>query len=343
MVGILTIISVLGLYVEVVMQLCDLFSNTHDSLEFPVTVVVTSVLVVSFLITNLASLILAFRCSRIKERASEKTVCVVLHSVQLGLVWRAYRVLFRYNKGEWLHFTGLRLIYPSLLTFLYLVLQGRLLFVPGHQIGPLQVLSLVVSLASATMALCSYILRHKLHEALMLEGLPGTFSGRLRHAGVATLLLGTFLCLTTRLGSFTLLSAQHGFWVFFPFCVHFFAQAAIRLSCSRLSSHKASVDSGGCILLLQEVATSYLNTLELVEEDLRRIQCRYVLFYSLVLVENLAMTATWLLQSPLDYTVKLLVVVGLLSAFLVALVLKFVSCGCIAAQGAEGSSDSPGL
>ena len=66
MVGILTIISVLGLYVEVVMQLCDLFSNTHDSLEFPVTVVVTSVLVVSFLITNLASLILAFRCSRIK-------------------------------------------------------------------------------------------------------------------------------------------------------------------------------------------------------------------------------------------------------------------------------------
>ena len=121
-----------------------------------------------------------------------------------------------------------------------------------------------------------------------------------------------------------------------PFCVHFFVHVAVRLGCSTLSGHKAasSSDSGDCPQLLRVVATSYLYTLELVEEDLRRVQCRYVFVYSLVLVENLAMTASWLLLSPLDYAVKLVVVVGLLAAFLVALVLKFVSCGCITAQGA---------
>ena len=345
MVGILTIFSVLGLYVEVVLQLCDLFNTQNDSFQFPIFVVVTSLLVVTFITMNLASLIVALKSSRFEEKTSEKTVCVALHSAQLGLVWRAYRLLFRYNQSEWLHFTRLRLVYPSLLTFPYIVLQGRRMFVPEHPIRPLPVLSLVASLASFTVALCSYTLRHRLHEDLLVEGLPGKAHSRLRHAGVAMLLLGTCLCLATRLGSFTLISAQHGFWVLLPFCVHFFVHVAVRLGCSTLSGHKAACnsDSGDCPQLLSDVATSYLNTLELVEEDLRRVQCRYVFVYSLVLVENLAMTASWLLLSPLDYAVKLVVVVGLLAAFLVALVLKFVSCGCIAGQGAERGTDSPGL
>ena len=54
MVGILTIFSVLGLYVEVVLQLCDLFNTQNDSFQFPIFVVVTSLLVVTFITMNLA-------------------------------------------------------------------------------------------------------------------------------------------------------------------------------------------------------------------------------------------------------------------------------------------------
>ena len=72
MIGILTIFSVLGLYVEVVLQLCDLFNTPNDSFQFPIFVVVTSLLVVTFITMNLASLIVALKSSRFEERTSEK-------------------------------------------------------------------------------------------------------------------------------------------------------------------------------------------------------------------------------------------------------------------------------
>ncbi|XP_070195879.1 uncharacterized protein [Littorina saxatilis] len=432
--GVLVIVSVLGLYVEVVLQLCVLIPTTDNdsSLHPPLAIIVTILIAVSFIVTNLASLILAFGEWEGKLCRGEKSVCVVFHICQLGLLWRAYRVVSRYQSKDLFHLILLRLIHPSLVSFLYVIAECRLMFFLGHQMAPLPVVSLVVSLTSSTVALCCYVLRHKLRETATTVIPTVKPQNSLRFAGTVLLFCGTFLCLASRLGSFALLSVHHGFWALLPFCAHFFIYAAVHFSCSTLhdgddGSAKSGLSEKGAVLqnsptvfqgepdnacirdtvvpcssannsdcshnassmfshpniyerdtnhsyhheprnasvpitnnseannsfqnqvshntyasetatdskastmvvfLSQGLAKTYLNTWDLVDNDLQRVQCRYVLFYSLVLVENLAMTAVWMLNSSHSYTTKLAVVVGVLAAFSTSLVLKFASCGC---------------
>ena len=180
---------------------------------------------------------------------------MLLHVLQLGLAWRAYRLLLRYSQKSWINLATLRMIHVALCGFPVIVTQARLLFVEEivsedsnesvhganndvilHRsvISPLPVLSVVVSLVSCAIAMCAFVLRHKLHHVLDQEEkshdseAANTFS-KIRHAGIGVLVTGTFMCLTARLGSFSLLSAQHGIWVLLPFAFHFFFHLLIHL------------------------------------------------------------------------------------------------------------------
>ncbi|XP_076462293.1 uncharacterized protein LOC143294731 [Babylonia areolata] len=452
MITFLVITSLVGLYLETALHLCVLSlspstttttttttssssssSQDHRDLWTSQLVIPTAVLLVtSTIITNLSSLLLALRKDPSLGEARGrrgKCTCVVLHLVQLGLLWRAHRVLLRRSRRDWLRLTSLRLLHVGLTSLPYVILQARaliLLLLPlplgGQGVEPLlvpvYVLSLVTSLASSAVALCGYTLRHRLRGELVgvvvavADRRPPSHPHHQRrsHVGLAVLLLGTVLELATRLAAFTLLSVEHASWALLPLLAHLSVMAAVHLCRARQQrssdtgasvptqlsrdnevGHRAdnsnhhhnhhnhnhhhlprpsdsstitttittittpkpspSSSSPSCSRrrlwrhVLAAMAKAYLNTFDLVAEDkedeeedeeeegLRevggRVRCRYVLFYSLVLVENLAMTAAWLLHSPLDYTVKLSVVVAVLGAFLLALGLKVTGCGCV--------------
>ena len=482
--GVVTAISVLGFYLEVVLQLTLLFFQPADGngLDTALLVILTCLIALSVTVTNLASLLLACRASHDQEgEARGGRACLALHVTQLGLAWRAQRLLLSYGRVGYLQLTSLRLVHAALTSFPFVVLQGRLLLLtPVHEtVTPLRVLTLLVTLASSSAALCLYTYRHQLHKATREERDEGervervTCSNRRGHVGLLVMVLGTVLCLAARLGAFAVLSAQHGLWALVPFSLHFLLHTAVFISCRRrtglnVSGHSAetltpgqnvlphqtsaackhedslcidestytptaavkpkrssSVSSSTSVVLscpvhtpghstslgchtpsipihtktsiprmphvthkqvsptdtlcadtfttaalsngantpmffppsqskdasyspptcqvLHVLAKCYLNTVDLVEDgdrdDNGKPKCRHVLYYSLLLVQNLAMTAAWLLPSSMDYNVKLGVTVALLAAFLLALVLKFAGCSCVAPTGAGDGDD----
>ncbi|KAL8571471.1 hypothetical protein ACOMHN_051179 [Nucella lapillus] len=402
MIVLLAASSVLGLYAELVMQLCALLSY-RDNLGHPLSILLLSLLLLSLLLANLSSLLLVLKHEAAEVRGRARGVCVLLHVVQLGMVWRVYQVCVRYTKTAWLTLASLRLIHVSLTSFLFLIVQSRVVLLPEPVIKslPVYVLSLVVSLCSCTVALCSYSLRHRLHEmAVMVDMREGSSPAPSPPgcAGVALLMLGTLLCVASRLAAFALLSAQHAFWTLLPFSLHFSLQAFLRFRRSPCTRGPTSLPTTSQNLarsphtdptrpittltaasalppsstptpksppspahptttttvkrLLSGLVKAYLNTFDLVEEEGEgrrgrgRVRCGYVLFYAVMLVENLAMTAAWMLSSSLGYRDKLVLLVVLLVAFLMAMVLKAASCRCVvrampSPAASLGSPDSP--
>nr|KAG5709639.1 hypothetical protein BaRGS_001689 [Batillaria attramentaria] len=330
MVGMLACFSVLGLYVETILQLYILVSSWNSgTLQASVFILLLVFLLGSFAVTSVASAVSVFSAFRFRDRVPAKVLCGCMHVGQAAFVWRLYRVLFFYDKRDWFELTGLRLVHVSVQSIPYIVLYGRLLVVDVSLLRPLPVLSLVVSLVSATVALCTYTLRRRLHETRLKDSLPSQPSKARRCIGLSLLVFGSTLCLTARLGAFALMSVEHNYWAILPFSIHLLVLLIMHFACFRAGIRSEKSETPVYRQVLERLAKAYLSTFELVEDNFQRVQCRYVAFYSVMLVENLVMAALWMLFSSMDYVARLLVAVGLLAMFLCALVIKFASCGLI--------------
>ncbi|XP_046356944.2 uncharacterized protein LOC124135598 [Haliotis rufescens] len=322
MVNPLLTISIITMYLETLL-ISYLTTELHDHMAFFITYIV--IILLSFVLTNTSSAMMVRTSMDFSDKSFGKLLCFVLHLCQFGLAWRFGKLIFLYDKRDWLEMTSLRLTHVAIQTLPFLALHGCLTF-STMTIKAVPVLTLSVALLSASISLTMFCVREQLHSCSWNDDTGVPTGNAKRYCGIFLLLLGTTLALTARFACIVLMNLAAPYFVLILLALHMVFLIFGYMSCKAVKSESLVLKD-----VLMRIGLSFLNIFDLVEKDIYKVQCKYVSFYTVILVENITMVAVWLLkaEADYDYITKLIVIVTVLALYICALILKFMSCGFI--------------
>ncbi|XP_050403535.1 uncharacterized protein LOC126819481 [Patella vulgata] len=321
------LLGICVLYIETILQIYVIYTTVTSRIVFTTSLVL---ICCSFVISNMASLVLT-----LKERATQPltniVMCCVLHGLQLGLLWRMLCVGINSDS----HNHKIRFIHCGLQTLPFMVIYGSLYL--SHAIFTLEsvtsLITLFASCISVALAMTSFTLQNSVTHQNKIQ----TVHYLRRLFGIFLITLGTFLLLASRIGSIVLMASTEKLWVLFPIGCHFFILMTTYMICSEDITWQRRACTP--LNLARFTTLSYFNIFDLIESNLRVIQCKYVAFYTLILVENIIMAAVWLLYSDMEYVAKLVTVVFIMVLFVSALISKY-SGWCFLSHESETTSNS---
>ncbi|XP_033738548.1 uncharacterized protein LOC117326058 [Pecten maximus] len=273
----------------------------------------------SLVIVNVVSAVMVLRTMDFSGKTCGRCLCVLLHSCQLGLIWRCLKLLILYDESDWKEYLGLRLIHTALQSLPFVVTSGYYMFT-SNVFDAESVFTLFLFCVSSAIALATFNLGKYLFDSE--EFLEWKARAR-KPVGICFLVLGTFLMLISRCGSFILFMSVFHYWIVVPIGGHFLVYLLIT------SIHSGYSEGCGLWKQVKNGLFSYLNIFDLVERESTKVRCKNVFYYSAIVIENVAMTAMWMVAFEGDYLFKLCIVSLMIVSFISGVILKSSSCGCV--------------
>ncbi|XP_060077372.1 uncharacterized protein LOC132556935 [Ylistrum balloti] len=273
----------------------------------------------SLIIVNIVSAVMVLRTMDFSGKTCGRCLCVLLHACQLGLIWRCLKLLILYDESDWKEYLGLRLIHTALQSLPFVVTSGYYMFT-SNSFDAESVFSFFLFLVSGAIALATFNLGKFLFDSE--EFLEWKARAR-KPVGICFLVFGTFLMLISRCGSFILFMSVYHYYILVPVCGHFIVYILIT------SIYSGYTDGCGLWRQIRIFLFSYLNIFDLVERETTKVSCRNVFYYSAIVIENVTMTAVWMVAFEGDYLFKLCIVSLMIVSFIFGIILKSSSCGCI--------------
>ena len=307
--GLLVLETVLQIYV----------AAAHARVSQVLFVILLAQVMAPIIIINFISAIQVTRTQDFSGKKFGRTICIAFHSFQLGMIWRTLKLVILYDSRDWSEFLVLRILHAGFQSLPYGIILATTLFMSNSH-DALRIISIAVSLLSAAVALTSYRLGSTLYESEEFESKRVKVK---RNIGVILLVFSTLLLVFCRCSCICLFSVIQLPWIGLIVGFHylvFLLSGIITLKCS----NKLTIS-----VLIELFYMSYINVFDLTGKGYKGIKCSHVFYYSAILVENLVMSAFWMLTSELGERLKLMTVFSVLMCFIVGLVIKFTSCGCV--------------
>ncbi|XP_041359683.1 uncharacterized protein LOC121375997 [Gigantopelta aegis] len=313
--------SVVVFYSESILLLYQASQHSDDD-DRTCFIVLISIFVTSQLLTNTTSALLVVYRMDFSGKPSGRLLCAVLHLGQQGVIWRLGKIVFFYDQKDWLEFVLLRMITIGVQTLPYLAIQSYILLTSSMEMA-MSIISLLVSLMSASIGLTSFTIRNHVHAASWMSSSSRPANSR-KHCGYFLLLIGTSLGLASRMCSIVLMCVEKLYWIALPLGIHMSIFLVVSLLTKVWMNQALSWKDA-----TKEILFSYFHIFDLVDECFNRIQCKYVSYYTIILIENIIMTAVWMMSSNMDYTIKMVMILSILTCFICSLILKFTAGGLL--------------
>lgn len=299
------------------MQLCVI--GMHSTGSEALFVVLLALVMGSLIFINFVSAIQVTRTQDFTGKTIGKAICIVFHSFQLGIVWRSLKLLILYDHKDWLDYLNMRLFHSGFQSLPFSMVLTYSMFVNASTTS-LDIATVVVSLLSSAISLTMHRTGNILFQSDDIE--DRKYSVR-KHIGVILLMLSTCSILVSRCSSLVLFTVVKPFWIAVPISLHFIVHIIIEVS--RLKCADANILSK----VANSIYISFVNIYDMIGRDYTGVKCSYVLFYSVMLVENIVFSFYWMLTSVFDERFKLIAVLVILLCFIIGLFVKCTSCGCI--------------
>lgn len=326
----LSIVSIVLFITETVLQLYVAINVLGSNSVIFYTMMV--MIALPFVITNIVSAILVLRTMNFAGKNCGKFVCMILHFCLLGLMWRFFKLLLLYEERDWYEFINLRVLHISLQSLPFITFTGfTVFFYMDSNIDAVTIATILVTLLSSAIVMVKFNIGKHLFESE--EFLEKTAKLK-KHLGIIFLIVGTALLVVSRCSSIVLFSSVQTYWVFVPLGFHFLAYLLA------ITTYKYAKSDLSCESFLRMFLLAFTNTFDLLDTSFKKIQCSYVLYYSAILVENLAMAAVWIIFDGSGHVLKLMAFVIIVMGFLVGMILKFGSCAFIFPESADALADS---
>ena len=315
-------VSTGSLLLETILQLCVV--GTHSGDSEALFVVLLALVMAPIIIVNFVSAIQVTRTKDFSGKDCGRALCIGLHSFQVGIVWRSLKLWVEYDERDWLDLLGMRLFHSGLQSIPFSVILAVTLFLNNSN-SALDIITITVSLISASVALVTYRSGTKLYEPIDEEDTHARTKAIRLRVGVVFLTLSTFLVLVARFVSLVLFAVAQTYFVFIPIGLHFIIHLFIetcRIQCS---------EDGTLSKVGTAVYVAFVNVFDMVGVGYTGVKCSYVFYYAVMLIENLGLSFYWMLtvHQENESQSKLLVVLAVILCFIFGLILKFASCGCI--------------
>ena len=311
----MSILSMAFYVTETGLQLNDALTQT----DFLNLVILMTLLVAPLVISNLTSAILVLRNMDFSGKNCGKAVCALLHFCQMGLIWRCLKLFMLYDEKDWKEFLTLRVLHTTLQSLPYVIAKGVLMLKYSDN-SAMSFASLTVTILSSSLVLSMFNLGPILFES---DEFLDYKARRRKPFGILFVMFGTLLILLSRCSSILLMASILPIWVSIPLGTHFLLYVFSSTLYKKYNG-KLNIKS-----FFVNITHSYLALFDVVISEFHKIECRYVLYYTFILVENIVMTALWMIMSNENYVFKLSLVVIILTSFIFGIILKCCSCGYV--------------
>lgn len=304
---------------ETILQLCVV--GTHSGESDALFAVLLAFVMAPLIFINFVSAIQVTRTKDFTGKGCGKAVCIGFHSVQIGLLWRSFKLWILYDENDWLDFLRMRLFHSGFQSLPFSVTLVYSMFVNESK-SALNVVTVLFSMISASVAMVTFRTGSKVYESS--ESDTRATINRFR-VGTFMLTLSTLLVLVARGEAIVLFIVAKAYWIVLPLALHFIVHLFIEV-CNFSCSSEALLGK-----LINAIFISFVNIFDMIGQGYTGVKCSYVLYYSVMLIENLALSFYWMLTADNgngDQN-KLLVVLIVILCFVIGLILKFASCGCI--------------
>lgn len=291
----------------------------HSTFSDSLFITLLAITMGPIIIINFISAIQVTRTQDFSEKKFGRAICIGFHSFQLGMIWRSLKLVILYDARDWAEFLVLRILHAGFHSLPYAIVLTVSLFLFNSS-DALSIVSAIVSLISAAVALTSYRLGKTLYESEEFE--TKTLKIK-RNIGVNLLVFSKLLLIFCRCACISLFSIVQPAWIALILGIHYFVMLLSGIIKSRCS-HKLTI-----LTFLKMLYMSFINVFDLTGKGYQGIKCSYVFYYTAVLVENIVMSACWMLTSDLGERFKLMTVFLVLMCFIVGMIVKFTSCGCV--------------
>ena len=291
----------------------------HSKFSESLFITLLALVMGTIIVINFISAIQVTRTQDFSDKKFGRAICIAFHSFQLGMIWRSLKLVILYESRDWSEFLVLRILHAGFQSLPYGIVLTVSLFI-YNSTDALRIVCAVVSLMSAAVALTSYRLGNTLYESEEFE----TSRMRVkRNVGVILLVISKLFLLFCRCASICLFAVVHPLWIGLILGVHYVLQLLSGLI-ENVCKHKLTI-----LVFLKLLYMSYFNVFDLTGKGYKGIKCSYVFYYTAILVENIVMSAFWMLTSDQGERYKLVTVFLVLMCFIVGMIVKFTSCGCI--------------
>ena len=263
--------------------------------------IVLGLVISAIVITNVTSLWWTYRNTEFKGRVGAAT-CVVLHMLQLGLVWRFFKLMLAGGPKDDKEFTSLRLLQTTLQDGPFIVIQGCLMIYRPANYNFVYPLSLAVAYVSLVFTFSCFsveegrlIKDNKDFRKVEKENrhkCPRSVGGPLWGARVALGVFRHVFLLASRLLAMVLLAHAWGIWLLILVVGHLLCMYAItfiwKIIVQRQLRNSASREEEIAQILLVGYAGVY-------DSIKRPGQClkHTVVYLFVILLENTIMTVIW--------------------------------------------------
>lgn len=310
--------SAVLLLLEIILQLYVVVISSRES--GGIFVAFLAFIILPVIVVNFVSAIQVTKTKDFTGRRVARIVCILFHSFQFGLFWRALKLAILYDKKDWSDYLNMRLFHCGFQSLPFAVTLSHTMFKNDVR-DAAHVITVIVTLVSAAVTLTLYRTGNKVYE-------PGDFDSNKaknirKHVGVVFLGISTALMLLSRCGSIVLFSIVQPKWVALPVGLHFLIHAAAVWCRTDCGEGKVFVCATKILCL------SFVNIFDMTGKDYGGVKCSYVLFYTALLVENLVMSSFWMLTSDAGEMLRLMTVLVVIMCFIIGIIMKFASCGCI--------------
>lgn len=302
---------------ETIMQLCVV--GTHSKGSEALFVILLALVMGPLILINFVSAIQVTRTQDFTGKDLGRVVCIGFHSFQLGIVWRSLKLLILYDHKDWKDYLNMRLFHTGFQSLPFCAVLTYTMFVNESK-SALDITTIILSLISASVSLTTYRTANVIFEADDTESRQSSVK---RHIGIIFLILSTLVILISRYSSIVLFTVVQPFWIALPLSLHFIVHICIELSKLKCDDENILSKVANAIYI------SFVNIFDMVGRDYSGVKCSYVLFYTVMLIENLVFSFYWMLTASFDERFKLFAVLLILLCFIVGLIVKFASCGYI--------------
>lgn len=329
MLGLVLSVTSMILYVAETGLQIHLATNRINT-DFTSFVIIVSLVGGPLVIVNIISTVLVLRTMDFTGRGCARIICILLHFLQVGLLWRCLKLVLLFDEHDWREFIILRLIHTALQSFPIVVLKGSHLF-SGEDMTS-EVIVLVITAIVANGVVFSMFNTEKY---LFENDEFSELNVRIRKPfGVLILTFGTIFLLFSRCGSIMQFVAIVRFWIPLPLGFHFI----VYLFSSVI--YRFYKKQGSILQFTKDVCLSYFNIFDILNKENQNITCCNVLLYSGILVQNVFMTGYWMMNNDWDYKYQLGSVVSIILTFLCGMFLKCCSCSYLENDKFEPFSDA---
>ncbi|KAL3868864.1 hypothetical protein ACJMK2_041621 [Sinanodonta woodiana] len=290
------------------------------------TIVVTPIILVNFISATLVTITQDFT-----DKTCGRTICIVFHSFQLGLVWRSLKLVILFEERDLVEYLNLKLIHTGFQSLPFAIVLTYSLLIHESD-SALFIITIIFTMLSSAISLGTYFYGSSLYDS---EDFEKTSIKLKRTSGILLLMTSTLLVLISRCSSIVLFTLAEPYWLALPLGIHYityFLCTTLHLKCKGKLT---------CVKLLQRIYVSVINIFDLIDQGFKGVQCKFVLFYTAILLQNIVMCAIWLLNSDSGYVFKLGTITLVLMSFIVGMVTKLASCGCIHEDPSENLIENP--